>query len=171
MDVRRNTANLNRLLATFPTFGSGDARTALQVYHETIKGFDANDIEAVVNDFVAGRVEGQSLTFLPPAPQLAAELRKRRDHRASLNHWHDQAVKQIAARAETKEHDEPTRLEIVQAALRRSSLFEPETVDPVRAAEEKAKVAERMRKHDELFIAQDPRPLEERLRLNKHGDE
>ena len=85
-DAKRITRALSRLLATFPTFASGDGRTALEVYYEVISDHDAADIEHVVKLFINGLVEGQSLIYLPTAPMFA---------QAILNTWHGTSVSSL----------------------------------------------------------------------------
>ena len=148
---------MNRLLATFPPFGSGDARTALQVYHEVIAEFDTEDIEAVVSAFVAGRVEHQSMTFLPPAPMFADQLRKAkamREGKGVGERLRLDAIRQIEARDDSVKGllDEQTRKQVVEKALEQSVLrVKPEKLPPPRTPEEQAKISAQMRKHDELF--------------------
>lgn len=172
-DVKRITASLNRLLATFPPFGSGDPRTALQVYHEVISEFDDAVIDHVVSLFIAGKVEGQSLTFLPTAPMFAAQLRKARDAGYS-DLFSRAAVRQIEARDNDikGQVDEPTRKQIVTRALARATFIPKEDrPPPPRTPEELAQVAAKMQGHDEMFGLSNSTDdeIRRRLGLGKEG--
>ena len=166
-DAKRVTAALSRLLATFPPFASGDARTALQVYYEVIAGFDDEDIEAVVGLFIAGQVEGQSLTYLPTAPMFAAQLRGVHTDRASADAQRRKLQAQIEAREREAAEREPghVRAAVVQRHLARLRIASP---PDEAAAALRARMVARM---DEKFLGRDGRPASKRLGLEVGGDE
>lgn len=159
-DAKRIARALSRLLATFPTFASGDGRTALEVYYEVISDHDAGDIERVVKLFINGLVEGQSLIYLPTAPMFANQLRMVKVDRMSADSWRRRAIAQIEAGERERAERPPIedRRQAVAAHMRR--LREPEPED------EAEKRRQRLRaQHDPMFVDADPRPLGQRLRL------
>ena len=64
------------------------------------------------------------------------------------------------------EDERPTRAQIAERELAR--LRAPVPME--RSAEAQARLVERMRERNDALVAQDPRPLDVRLRL-KHGDD
>lgn len=76
-------AALERLFRTYPQSDRGDALdVALErmerakVYLEALEPYDIRDIEAGCHAFVTGTAPGVNPAFIPPAPQVAAEVRR-----------------------------------------------------------------------------------------------
>lgn len=85
MDDRneRIAAALERLFRTYPQSDRGDALDVAldrleraKVYLEAVDQFDIADIEAATKAFITGNAPGVNPAFIPPAPQVAAEVRR-----------------------------------------------------------------------------------------------
>lgn len=153
-DAKRIARALHRLLATFPTFASGDGRTALEVYYEVASQHDDEDVERVVERFILGLVEGQSLTYLPTAAMFASQLRTAKADRMSADAWRQRGLAQIEEREAAEAAREP-RESRMQAVERHMARMPPvEGMD----AETQAIRARLLRAHDAKFH---PEPTDE----------
>lgn len=72
---------LSTLLATFPTFQTGDAEAALTAYQLVITKEDERDLRDGVLLIIDSRLPGHDGRFAPTAPQLARAIRTCRDKR------------------------------------------------------------------------------------------
>ena len=76
--------SLDRLFRTYPSSNQGETvgeilRNRIErvkVYLEAISQYETQDIEVAVSNFLAGSAPGHNPAFAPPAPQLAAEVRR-----------------------------------------------------------------------------------------------
>jgi hypothetical protein len=86
---------LERLFRTYQQSDRGDALdVALErmerakVYFEAVEQYELRDIEAAVSSFLSGSAPGHNPSFIPPAPVVAAEVRRqlnlRLDHAARI---------------------------------------------------------------------------------------
>jgi hypothetical protein len=69
------------LLATFPSFQTGDAEAALTAYQLVIAKEDQRDLQDGVMLIIDSRLPGHDGRFAPTAPQLARAIRICRDKR------------------------------------------------------------------------------------------
>lgn len=69
-----------KLFSTYPSVGRSDDPAerlqAAQVYFEAVLAFDVRDIETAVVNFLNGSAPGVNPSFAPPAPAVAAEVRR-----------------------------------------------------------------------------------------------
>lgn len=87
---------LDRLFRTYPQSDRGGSPEDLardrieraQVYFEAVEPYETRDIEAAVSAFITGTAPGVNPNFAPPAPAVAAEVRRqmnlRLDHEARI---------------------------------------------------------------------------------------
>ena len=81
--TQRTAAALERLFRTYQQSDRGDALdVALErmerakVYFDAVAPYDIRDIEAACNAFITGNAPGVNPAFIPPAPQVGAEVRR-----------------------------------------------------------------------------------------------
>ncbi len=158
-------ALIDLLFSTYPAFQSGDARTALTAYDITLAGLPEQDISSGLKLFLQGMVDEHNKSFAPPAPLVGTVIRNIRDGRLHREKWNTEAIAQIEARQQPKEHDEPTRKVFVQRMFDGAVVLESEAaLTPEAIAKKKAAAAAYLEAHDKTFdIERSPEATARRL--------
>lgn len=84
MMTDHQTALCSLLLASFPSFSSGDAEAALAAYELVMAQADERDLQPGFMVLINGEYAGHDGRFAPTAPQLATAIRIARDKRLRL---------------------------------------------------------------------------------------
>lgn len=79
----RIAAAFERLFRTYDRPGQGDAEVVARdrierarVYFEAVEAYEARDVEDAISNFLRGVAPGFNPAFVPPAPQVGAEVRR-----------------------------------------------------------------------------------------------
>lgn len=91
---KRIAAALDRLFRTYPQFGQGNTPEEItrdrvekaKVYFDAVAPYDERDIEAAIDNFLAGSAPGHNPSFAPPAPVVGAETRRVMNLRLDSEH-------------------------------------------------------------------------------------
>lgn len=76
-DPERVATAFQRLFQTYPSFQAAEADDTLRVYFEAVGPYETTDIETAVDNFLVGSAPGHgNPNFAPPAPVIAAEVRR-----------------------------------------------------------------------------------------------